>query len=379
IVLLPTDGGEGRQLYASESRIGRVRWEPDGSGLLTIISEVMARQFAPWQAGSFIHLSGGAIWRIASKDGRAERLTSDLTDHDLCCLDLTANGRAVATVVNSFISDLWIASSDHLDAPKRITRGSPVITRHGWLPDNDTVIYRDLSGRLNGVHRDGRAFNLPLPDGQKASGGVAVCDRGHYVVFQAYPANNIWRTSITGGGAAQLTTGADSNPSCSGDGKAVFYSTVKADVSTVWQIPIEGGEPTPLVATPSMDALPSPSGHLIYYSAFEWEEHPVRVRRLRWIIISAADRNRLFSVNAPSPAIGILPAWSPDESGLDFVMTEGGVSNIWRQPLTGEPPLPITHFSSGRIFSFAWSPDGRWLSLGSGSNRSDVVVMSTQP
>ena len=36
-------------------------------------------------------------------------------------------------------------------------------------------------------------------------------------------------------------------------------------------------------------------------------------------------------------------------------------------------------FSAGRIFSFAWSPAGRWLSFGRGASRSDVVLMSNEP
>ncbi len=96
--------------------------------------------------------------------------------------------------------------------------------------------------------------------------------------------------------------------------------------------------------------------------------------------MSTGDRKRLFSLDMPGDAtMGILPVWAPDESGLDYVVTRNGVSNIWRQPLTGGPPAQITHFSAGKIFSFAWSPDGRWLSLGSGANRSDVVLMSRQP
>ena len=71
--------------------------------------------------------------------------------------------------------------------------------------------------------------------------------------------------------------------------------------------------------------------------------------------------------------------WAPDESGLDYLETRDGVSNIWRQPLTGGPPVQITRFSAGKIFTFAWSPDGRWLSLGSGAYRSDVVLMSSEP
>jgi WD40 repeat protein len=66
---------------------------------------------------------------------------------------------------------------------------------------------------------------------------------------------------------------------------------------------------------------------------------------------------------------------------LPLTATAGadGVSNIWRQLLTGGPPMQITHLSVGRIFTFAWSPDGRWLSLGIGASRSDVVLMSSEP
>ena len=381
VVLLPVDGGSSRELYASDSRIGRVRWLPDGSGLLTVVSEALARQFPPWLAGLFVHLSGGSIWYIAYPGGRAERLTSDLADHDLCCLDIGANGSAVSSVVNSLVSDLWIAPADHLDSPRQITWGTPVITRHSWLTDNDTIVYRDLSGRLNTVHKDGRTLSVSLPDGHKVAGGVSACGDGRYIVFQAVPGNSIWRVTSNAGGAVKLTSGfADSNPACSPDGKWVVYSSMRPDLPSLWRIPIDGGEPAPLVQGESFDALPSPSGRLIYYSTFEWEERPVRVRVMRWIFIASSDQKRLFSLDAPGPATaGVPPVWAPDESGLDYVVTRNGVSNIWRQSLTGAPPVQITHFSTGKIFSFAWSPDGRWLSLGSGANRSDVVLMSRQP
>ena len=160
----------------------------------------------------------------------------------------------------------------------------------------------------------------------------------------------------------------------------MLFASLGPDRSSLWRVPIEGGEPTPLVQGESFDALPSPSGRLIYYWTFEWEERPVRIRLARWIVISSSDRKRLFALDCPRAAtIGMLPVWAPDESGLDYVVTRNGVSNIWRQPLTGGPPVQITHFSAGKIFSFAWSRDGRWLSLGSGVNRSDVVLMSRRP
>jgi eukaryotic-like serine/threonine-protein kinase len=378
IVLLPVASNDSiRELYTTDDRIGALRWLPDGSGLVTVVSETLTRQFPPGQ-GNFTRLSGGSIWRIAFPGGAAERLTSDLSDYDLCCIDVAADGRTIAGVLNSLVSDLWIAPAGRLDAPMQITWGNPVIARHSWLPDNDTIVYRDLSGRLNAVHKDRRTFSLAVPDGHKVAGGVSACGNGSYVVFQAVPGNNIWRVTPTVGGATRLTSGhLDSNPACSPDGKWVVYSSMRQGVPSTWRISIEGGEPAPLASGQTLEALPSPGGRLIYYSAFEWDEHPVRLRRLRWIVISSGDGKRLFSVAVPpDKAMGTVAAWAPDESGLDYVVTRNGVSNIWRQPLTGGPPVQVTHYSASKIFSFAWSPDGRWLSLGSGINRSDVVLIS---
>ena len=377
IVLLPVDGGSARELYATDSQIGRVRWLPDESGVLAVVSDTVGRQFAPWQPKAFVRLLGGALWRVGYPDGRAERLTSDLAEYDLCCLDIAANGGAVTTVINSLVSDLWIAPSDRLDAPLQITRDHPILGRHSWLPDNDTIVYRDVSGHLNAVHKDGRAFSLALPDGQIAAGGVSACGDGRSIVFQSVP-GNIWRMPPNAGGTVQLTSGFfDSNAACSPDGTWVLYNSVRPDGPSIWRVPIDGGEPARLIPAQSFDSLPSPSGRLIYYSTFEWQERPVRTRVTRWIVVSAADGKQLFALSPDASAtFGVQPAWAPDESGLDYVVTRNGISNVWRQPLAGGPPVQITHFSTGKIFSLAWSRDGRWLSLASGINRSDVVLMT---
>jgi Tol biopolymer transport system component len=68
--------------------------------------------------------------------------------------------------------------------------------------------------------------------------------------------------------------------------------------------------------------------------------------------------------------------WTPDGHALTYIDTEGGVSNIWSQPLDGGKPVPLTHFKTGRIFNFAWSRDGKWLALARGTAASDVVLIS---
>jgi hypothetical protein len=44
--------------------------------------------------------------------------------------------------------------------------------------------------------------------------------------------------------------------------------------------------------------------------------------------------------------------------------------------MDGKPGAQLTHFTTGNIFSFAWSPDGSELALSRGTVTSDVVLLS---
>jgi DNA-binding winged helix-turn-helix (wHTH) protein/Tol biopolymer transport system component len=378
VELLSVADGSSRAIYRTENQIGRVRWLPDGSGLLTVISETLGRQSPPWQAGYLAHISGGALWHISYPGAQAERLTDDLTDYDICCTDVAGDGRTIVGMQNTLVSDLWIANAAQLDRPTQITRDSPVYRRHGWLPDNDTIVYRGLNGSLHAAHRSGRVASLPLAEGHKVASGVSVCSDGRHAVFQSTPGYSLWRVALDRIEAVRLTSGhIDANPACSADGRSVVYSSVRPDFPSIWRVSIDGGEPAPLIAQRALEALPSPTGRLLYYFAVESNARSGALSEFRWVVVSPADSRRVFSRDAPVNArLGVSPVWAPDETGLDYVQTRNSVSNIWRQPLTGEPPTQITHFTSGTIFSFAWSPDGQWLSLASGASRSDVVLIT---
>lgn len=79
------------------------------------------------------------------------------------------------------------------------------------------------------------------------------------------------------------------------------------------------------------------------------------------------DLSYLFPGGAP------LLRWSPAGNAIDYINERDGVANIWRQGLEGGSPQQISYFTSGLIFNFAWSKDGKDLAVARGSRASDVV------
>jgi hypothetical protein len=58
------------------------------------------------------------------------------------------------------------------------------------------------------------------------------------------------------------------------------------------------------------------------------------------------------------------------------VVTEQGVSNVWRQALSGGDAKPYTDFKENRIFFFDWSRNERKLVLVRGNDNKDLILVS---
>jgi dipeptidyl aminopeptidase/acylaminoacyl peptidase len=78
----------------------------------------------------------------------------------------------------------------------------------------------------------------------------------------------------------------------------------------------------------------------------------------------------------PEPPGVVKAEWSPDGKAIQFVLTKKGASNIWEQPLAGGELRQVTNFTSGQIFEFNWTDDGKDLLVARGEIRSDVVLIS---
>jgi Tol biopolymer transport system component len=71
---------------------------------------------------------------------------------------------------------------------------------------------------------------------------------------------------------------------------------------------------------------------------------------------------------------GVL-RFSPDGKGFVYPIRDKGVDNLYLQPLDGSQGRQLTNFTSLKIYSYQWSPDGKNLALVRGDSQSDLVLI----
>src|SRR5208283_14499 len=116
----------------------------------------------------------------------------------------------------------------------------------------------------------------------------------------------------------------------------------------------------------------SPDGKLLTY---QWQDPNNLGARIRFDVSAFEGGPVLYSFERMIGGGGSL--WSPDGHAIDFFATRGGVSDLWRQPLSGGPPKQLTHFPSELIYNFAWSGDGKTMFAARGTRTADIVLLKT--
>jgi Tol biopolymer transport system component len=198
------------------------------------------------------------------------------------------------------------------------------------------------------------------------------CGDGRHIVFESYRSgDHVWKMDADGSNPTRLTNGkGESFPVCSPDGRWVAYLDA-SNALQLWRMSIEGLNPHKLseeIAFPIFRI--SADGERIAGLSIESQPAP------HWlvIVIDANSGEKLSSMDLALDAADF--AWAPDARALDFITTRNSVSNVFRQSLSGEAAKQVTNFTSGNIFTSAWSLDGKQLALARGQTESDVVLIT---
>jgi Tol biopolymer transport system component len=121
---------------------------------------------------------------------------------------------------------------------------------------------------------------------------------------------------------------------------------------------IGDGDAVQLTQQPTSIPSVSPDGNQIACIHFPGKD-PCISKAL--LAVTRIDGSGGFTTFPRAYQDGTSISWSPDGKSVDFVINVNGVGNIWRQELTGGPPVQITHFDRDELIHFAWSRDGRPL------------------
>ena len=343
-------------LYSNPALLGRPVWLPGGDSLLVAVGSAKENR--------------AQVWEIPYPKGEPRRFTNDLSNYSPY-LDLTRDGRTLAALDNTQISNIWTVPGGKTALATQITSGG-VADIAVWPGPSGKLLVRSRGSDLDLINADGSQRTIVMPQARNYSAMAACGDR--YIVFDSYSGTNseLWRTDADGSNPTRLVEENVGEEDCSPDGKWLVYDTNTPAGTKLYRLPVEGGSPTEIASAPGGGGNPriSPDGKFIAYTIQEGNPVP----QSKFVVSPAEGGSRLYEFLSPTGAGP--PHWSSDGKGLQYLLTRKGASNVWEQPLAGGKPYQVTDFNSGRIFGFSWSRDGKQLLIAKGSETRDVVLIS---
>ncbi len=366
IVAVDVPGGAVKEI-APASQIGLVMdsaWLPDNSGLLVSY----ANQSTRWDR---------QIGYLSYPSGQLRRVTNDL-NHYADSFSATRDARSLVTVASESTNNIWVmpAGAPASEAVQ-VTSGDAEAFELDWTPDGHIVSQPHSDGlEFDSYNADGSGKAVVFKD-EWPGNTLSVCGDGNHIIFMSLHARNsvnIWRIDANGGNLMQLTQGSlDQSPSCSPDGKWFAYSSTDGGKFTIWRASIDGGSANQLTDVNSYSPTLSPDGKLI---AYIYGEGSGAAFRLKMAVIPAAGGSPVHQFEVLSGKDGNL-RFTPDGRAIAYsVADDQGVGNLWVQPLEGGPAKQITDFKADKIFDYAWSRDGKKLAVSRGRTSRDVVLLT---
>lgn len=342
--------------------VDRMAWLADGSGFLMSAADP--------STGWFFQ-----VWFVSYPDGKARKVTNDPNNY--LGTSLSRDSGVLLTLQSDWLSNVWMAPDGDSSRARQITSG--IYDGYGGVAwaRGGKIVYGTRDWDIWVMDEDGSHQRLLTID-EHNNRDVAVSLDGRTVFFSSWRGQGggkIWRMGIDGSDARQLTNGIDDRrPRCSPDGKSIFYQSFTSGKYEIWKVGVDGGASSRWTSKLTENPVVSPDGERVvgfFYDA------PVDRYVLNVVPIEGGEPEKTF-VRVPGDYDWSRTRWTPDGKALTYSVRQGGVSNIWLQPLTGGPARQLTHFTTDDyIYDFDWTPDNR-LILGRGPKNQDIVLISSR-
>jgi Tol biopolymer transport system component len=344
------------------------RWLPGGHWLL-VNYDPKTRLFEQGQLGA-----------VSFPQGEFQPITRDTNNY--FSLTVSADGKTAATVQVRTMRSLYLLNGQRT-LPETIPE--PLSQVHdvrsfNWTRDGKLLVSEGSVLEQIGV--DGSNPTTLVSDADATLGEIAPCGDRYLIFSWAFHAQsnkiNLWRANADGSGLKQLTDGTfDHAPACSADTTQVYF----LDQTSAMRVSIDGGKSETLAGGvipntfAAQAAALSPQGTaFVYRVEITDAAHQAATSKLALLNLQGSASTPAALLD-PDPRIGGSLSFTPDGKGLVYPIQENGVANLWVQPLDGTPGHEITHFKSGGIGEFHWSPDGSKLAVQHEEETADVVLL----
>jgi eukaryotic-like serine/threonine-protein kinase len=344
-------------------------WAPDAHGLLVNYGQSGVKHM---QLG-FLSYPGGQF----------QSLTNDTRGYER--VSLSADGKSNVSIQSQESDSLYlqpVAASGAATAVPGLPNET-LVQSVGWDAQGNLLLTAAHSIlRLS----NGKPATVLTGSSAERIFASSVCPQGGPVLLSTFGREgkqtlSIWRVNADGTHPKQLTFGKDDElPVCSPDGKS-FYYTDNVTYRTM-KVPIDGGTPELVKATVMASGFMaggvgfSPDGK--WLPEIETTTDPATQLVAHKIVLLDASANAEKPVKyiGARPDIFTFVAVTPDGRSVAYVVKENGVSNIWSQPIDGSKGRWLTNFTGAdQITTFQFSPDGKYLAIGSSHVVSDVVLL----
>jgi eukaryotic-like serine/threonine-protein kinase len=336
-------------------------WLPDGSGILFVADQ--ADEFREYPR---------KVWHQPYPTGEPHRVTPDLLEYRN--VSVRADGASFVSVGLDAAYSLWRIPLQSRSPQRIASERYDGLLGVAPLPDGRTIVSSGERGntQLALIEREGPGRKILTKEGTNL--WPAVSAEGNTVAFVSNRdgQTGVWRMNVDGSGARRLAhLPRPAWLSITPDGRFVICASVGEAGSAVatWRISIDGGEPT-LIA-PGIDRpAVSPDGKLL--AGINVATGANRLTLVTMPLDGSAPA-RVLGTIAPATANGLME-WTADGNGILFSTVER--TNVWLQPLSGEPPVRVTDLSSLDIVRGRRTPDGKSLIVARGSAQTDAYLVS---
>jgi serine/threonine protein kinase len=331
-------------------------WLPDGTGLLITTAEA----------------SSGHLQRqlgiVNSAQGTYRAITADTNSYTRP--SIAANFQSFVATQVQLRTDFSLASANSpQDAHSLVLSSKQTIWRWDWMPDGKLLVPQ--GGEVRIINPSG-GESLLFSDSKEVPDQVASCGGGKYWIVRIIGRSgkasvNLWRVDSTGGNQFQLTHGtSEAEPSCSSDGKWVYYVD-RADGNNLKRVSIDGGTPEVVLKTGVGLYSLSRDGKSILTTEVREFDHKLMLR------VDSTETHQTEYHDIDQRAQEGMK-FMPDGKNVAYVVREKGVDNLWMQPLDGSSHKQLTHYTADRIGSFGYSPDGAKLAIERVHVESDAIL-----